>query len=258
MMDITLTQGLLLSLVAFICGVDANWEAFYIFRPIVSAFFAGVVLGDVQLGLQAGAIAELAYLGLTTIGGTVPPNPLVAGIMTVVISYTTGETPEAALGLSLPFALLMQWIAMFYNTWFATFLPRLDRLAEKAETKKFSQIVLSGTIIIGVTYAIVIFLSSYALQAPIAKFVNSFPQWLIHGFEIAGALLPGVGLAVLLRSMLNIKNAAYLIFGFLMSTFLPLDGNILPVALAAIGIGLLIYINDSSKEKGAVDSDDGI
>ena len=38
-------------------------------------FCYGLVLGDWKLGLEAGAIAELSYLGLTTVGGTVPPNP---------------------------------------------------------------------------------------------------------------------------------------------------------------------------------------
>lgn len=39
-MEITLVQGLLLALIAFICGADACWEAFYWFRPLVVAFFA--------------------------------------------------------------------------------------------------------------------------------------------------------------------------------------------------------------------------
>ena len=47
-------------------------------------FVTGLVLGDWKLGLEAGAIAELSYLGLTTVGGTVPPNALIAGLMTVV------------------------------------------------------------------------------------------------------------------------------------------------------------------------------
>ena len=59
---------------------------------------------------EAGAIAELSYLGLTTVGGTVPPNALIAGLMTVVLAYKSGVSAETALGLSLPFALLMQWI----------------------------------------------------------------------------------------------------------------------------------------------------
>lgn len=247
-MDITLSQGILLALVAFVTGIDAHWEAFFIFRPIVTAFLTGIVLGDIALGLAVGAVSELAYLGLTTIGGTVPPNPLVAGMMSVVIAHTTGASPETALGLSLPFALLMQWIVMFYNTSFAGFLPTLDKLASIGETRKFINVVLLGTWITAVTYALVIFLSAYAMQGPITSFVNSFPDFLIRGFEIAGGVLPAVGLAMLLRSMLNMRNFSYLLFGFLMATYLALD-SILPVALVAFGIVLLQYFSSKSRNK---------
>lgn len=47
----------------------------------------GIILGDFKLGLQAAAITELSYLGLSTVGGTVPPNALIAGLMTVVLAY---------------------------------------------------------------------------------------------------------------------------------------------------------------------------
>ncbi|MCD8028524.1 MAG: PTS sugar transporter subunit IIC [Erysipelotrichaceae bacterium] len=91
-MEITLFQGLLLMLVGFICALDEQWEAFYWFRPMVVAFLAGIVLGDVSLGVSCGAVAELSYLGLLTVGGTVPPNALMAGMMTTVIAYTTGQS----------------------------------------------------------------------------------------------------------------------------------------------------------------------
>ena len=256
-MNITLTQGLLLALVAFICGIDAHWEVFFIFRPIITAFLTGLVLGDVQLGLQAGAIAELAYLGLTTIGGTVPPNPLVAGMMTVVIAHTTGQSAEAALGLSLPFALLMQWILVFYNTSFAGFLRLLDRDAAKGDTKKFMNTVWLGTWITAATYALVIFLSAYAMQQPIAAFVSTFPAWLVQGFRVAGGLLPGVGLALLLRSMLNITNISFLLIGFLMASYMSL-GSVLPIAIAAFAIALLIFLKDRESAKSIATSDGGM
>ena len=81
-MQITLVQGLLIALLVFICAIDKHMETFMWFRPLVVAFFTGIILGDVRLGMQAGAVAELSYLGLLTVGGTVPPDPLFAGLMT--------------------------------------------------------------------------------------------------------------------------------------------------------------------------------
>ena len=93
-MQITLVQGLLIALLVFICAIDKHMETFMWFRPLVVAFFTGIILGDVQLGMQAGAVAEVSYLGLLTVGGTVPPDPLFAGLMTTVLAYTTGCDDE--------------------------------------------------------------------------------------------------------------------------------------------------------------------
>ena len=89
-MTITLFQGLMLTIMAVIVGLDFFLEAFFIFRPIIVATLTGAILGDVVLGLKVGALIELAFAGLTPAGGTQPPNPVFAGLMGVVLAYTTG------------------------------------------------------------------------------------------------------------------------------------------------------------------------
>jgi len=78
--------------------------------------------------------------------------------------------------------------------------------------------------------------------------VDSFPTWFIHGFEIAGGLLPGVGLALLLVVMLKKQNVAYLFIGFIMATFLNV-GNVLPIAIVAGAIAFISFQNDMKDKK---------
>ncbi len=59
-------------------------------------------------------------------------------------------------------------------------------------------------IILTSLYAVVAFLSTYALQNVLSKFVNSFPEFVSHGFEIAGGLYR-LGLALLLKVMVKKK-----------------------------------------------------
>lgn len=257
-MSINLVQGILLAVVAFICALDGALEAFFWFRPIVVSFFAGIVLGDMTLGCKAGAVAELSYMGMLTVGGTVPPDPLMAGMMTVVLAYTSGISPETALGLSLPFALLAQWFGIFFNTTFAMFLAPLDKAAEAADTGKFTSIIFLSLFIKAATYAVLVFLSAYAFQSQIQSFVEMFPEWLVHGFEIAGGLLPAVGLTLLMVVMVRKQNIAYLFLGFLMATFTNVN-NILPVAIAGVCVAFIGYLNDQRLEKAQGGSaDDGI
>ncbi|WWR15585.1 PTS sugar transporter subunit IIC [Lachnospiraceae bacterium JLR.KK008] len=240
-MQITLIQGLLIAVVVFICACDKHLEAFMWFRPLVVAFLTGLVLGDVQLGLQAGAVAELSYLGLLTVGGTVPPDPLFAGLMTTVLAYTTGQDVSTTLGLAVTFALVGQWIGIGTNTFYAGFLPALDKACEEADGKKMGKIVVGAMFLYASFFAIAAFLATYAFQDGIAAFVNAFPAWLVHGFEVAGGLMPAVGLALLLVVMLKLENVAYLLLGFVIIVITNC-ANILPVAIIA---GCLAWIGFS-------------
>lgn len=225
-MQITLVQGLLIALLVFICAFDKHMEAFMWFRPLVVAFFTGIILGDVRLGMQAGAVAELSYLGLLTVGGTVP-------------AYTTGCDVNTALGLAVPFALIGQWINTGTNTFYAGFLPKIDKCAAAGDEKGIAKVMYTGWILYAAMFALAAFLSTYALQSGISAFVAAFPEWLVHGFEVAGGLMPAVGLALLLVVMLKKENAAYLLAGFVIMVITNCQ-NILPIAVIA---GCIAYVN---------------
>lgn len=239
-MNITLTQGLIVSLFALIAGVDFWLEGFYWFRPMIVCTVTGLLIGDLTLGIIAGGLTELTFAGLTPVGGTQPPNPVMAGIMTVVIAHTTGKSPETAIGLSLPFSILMQYMMLFYYSVFSGFTKRLDTYAKNADVKKFSRLVLLPTIIVGFTYAFITFLSVYGAQSLMAHLVNSFPKWLTHGLEIAGGILPAVGFGLLLKNMFKSKYIAYILIGFTAACFITF-GNLMPVAVIGIALALIEY-----------------
>ena len=129
-----LVQGIGLAIMAIIVGIDFWLEALFIFRPIIVCTLSGLILGDVQLGLLCGGITELAFAGLTPAGGTQPPNPVLAGVMTVVIAYTTGTEPAGAMALALPFSFLMQYVILFCYSSFSFFMKGADKAAEDADT----------------------------------------------------------------------------------------------------------------------------
>ena len=80
-MEITLLQGILLTIMTIIVGLDFFLEAFFIFRPLIVSTLTGLILGDITLGLKVGALIELAFAGLTPAGGTQPPNPVFACLL---------------------------------------------------------------------------------------------------------------------------------------------------------------------------------
>lgn len=245
-MEITLVQGLLLALVAIIIGIDYWLEAFFLFRPLIVSTIAGIILGDVTLGLKTGALIELAFAGLTPAGGTQPPNPVLAGFMGVVLAYTTGSSPQIALGLSLPFSFLMQYIMLFFYSSFSFFMSKADEYAQTADTKSFRNLNLLTISIVALTYGVVVFLATYVAQSAMSSFVNALPAFITHGLEVAGGILPAIGFGMLLRVMMKAKYIPYFIAGFLMASFMDLT-NLLPVALLGTVFALIDFY--SSKQR---------
>lgn len=252
MHDITLIQGLSLAILAIILGIDFWLEALFIFRPIIVCTLTGIILGDLTTGLLAGALTELAFAGLTPAGGTQPPNPILAGIMTTVIAFTTGSDAKTAIGLALPFSFLMQYIILFYYSSFSFFMAKADRAAGEADTKSLIKINIIITTIVAVTYGIVVFLCAYVAQDAMQSLVQSMPAWLTHGFEIAGGILPAVGFGMLLKVMLKAQYIPYLIVGFLVACFIPFS-NLLPVALVGTAFAVYEYFNSKNKVQAAVE-----
>lgn len=257
-MEITLAQGIALAILAIILGVDFWLEALFIFRPIIVCTLTGLILGDVQTGLIAGGLTELAFAGLTPAGGTQPPNPVLAGIMTTVIAFTTGTDAATSIGLALPFSILMQYIILFFYSTFSFFMGKADRAAEEADTKTIVKINVLLTAIVSITYGVVVFLSAYVAQDAMVALVESMPAWLTHGFEIAGGILPAVGFGMLLKVMLKGQYVPYLIVGFLIASFIPIS-NLLPVAVVGAAFALYEYFRSKEQvnmEPKAVEGDD--
>lgn len=249
-MEITLAQGIGLALMAIVVGVDFWLEGFFIFRPIIVSTLTGLILGDLTLGLVTGGITELAFAGLTPAGGTQPPNPVLAGVMTTVLAYTTGQAPAAAMALALPFSFLMQYVILFCYSSFSLFMKSADEAAVNVDTKKIVQINIVCTVIVALLYGIIVFLCAYVAQDAMKTFVEILPEWLTHGFEVAGGILPAVGFAMLLKVMLNGEYVPYLLIGFVMASFLDF-ANLLPVAVIGTALGLITYNREKKIQEEA-------
>ena len=251
-MEITLMQGIGLAIMAIIVGVDFWLEGLFIFRPIIVSTLTGLILGDVQLGLLTGGITELAFAGLTPAGGTQPPNPVLAGVLSSVIAYTTKTEASGAMALALPFSFLMQYIILFCYSTFSFFMKGADKAAEEADTAKIVKINMTCTAIIALLYGLVVFLCAYVAQDAMKTFVEILPAWLTHGFEVAGGILPAVGFAMLLKVMLKGEFVPYLLIGFVIACFLDFS-NLLPIAVVGVALALFVYnIEKSTKANASV------
>lgn len=240
-MEISITQAILIGLITAFCYAG-QLLGIYTNRSIVMAFFVGLVLGDIPTALTFGALAELAFMGFGAgAGGTVPPNQLGPGIIGTIMAITLknqGVTPESALSLSFPFAVLFQLVTTAIYTALAGTTENAKKLIREGKYSKFNLIANSTLIafllvgfIIGITSAI----SLPALQA----FVDILPEWLITGFSVAGGLIPAIGFAMIMSVMIKKELIPYVLLGYICASYLGLP----TMAIALVGgvFALIMY-----------------
>lgn len=240
-MEITLTQGILIGLITAFC-YSGMLLGIYTNRAIVMAFLVGVVLGDIQTALIFGAISELAFMGFGVgAGGTVPPNPVGPGIVGTIMAITLkneGITPESALALSFPFAILFQFVTTASYTVFAGSQKWAKSAIEKGQWGLFSLIANSTYIWLSVIGFVIGLAASLSLPG-LKLFVEFLPQWLITGFSVAGGLIPAIGFAMILSVMLKKELTPYVILGYVCIAYLDLP--IMGVAFVGTVFTLISY-----------------
>lgn len=62
-------EALLIAIWAGLAGIDLFNGLTHIHRPVVTGLVVGLILGDVQTGLMAGATLELVWMGMVPLAG---------------------------------------------------------------------------------------------------------------------------------------------------------------------------------------------
>ena len=127
-------------------------------------------------------------------------------------------------------------------------MGKAEKAASEADTGAIAKINLTTMAIVSISYGVVAFLCTYVAQEPMKMFVNSLPEVITHGLEVAGGILPAVGFGMLLRVMMKAKYTPYFIAGFLMASFCDMP-NLLPVALLGTVFALIDFFGAKQRKQ---------
>ncbi|CCI86418.1 PTS mannose/fructose/sorbose/N-acetylgalactosamine transporter subunit IIC [Lactobacillus gigeriorum] len=200
--------------------------------PVGAGFVVGLIMGDLQTGLMIGAGMQLMVLGVGTFGGASKIDATIGTTLATAFSVSvSGMSPQVAISsIAVPVAAIMvqlDILARFTNTFFA---HRVDHYIETFNYKAIERNFLYGALPWSLSRAIPVFIAlafGRGLVQSIANALNGSWAWLGTGLSVAGATLPAVGFAILLRYLPVKKHIAYLILGFTVTTLLTVVfGNI--------------------------------
>ncbi|MHA1617181.1 MAG: PTS system mannose/fructose/sorbose family transporter subunit IID [Candidatus Njordarchaeales archaeon] len=237
----SLQTALVLAIIFFIYEFLATMDAYgpkivIGILPLLSGFFAGILLGNVALGATIGAITQLIALGAVPMGGAVPPDFGMVAITAVVLSSIAGLDPMVAIVLALPAGILGMYFDIIGRTVNISLVHRVDKLIEEGEIDEIDKWHLMGMPILGlfrgVAVAIAVFIVTALGGEALKTFLESLPKWVLDGLAVAGAVLPAMGLGLILTYLGLGRYKWYFIIAFLLVSLINISFTFAIVIIA--------------------------
>lgn len=245
-------QIAIISILAYMGSIGAPFffgttGGFYILgRPLVASFLVGLITGDMETALKVGIIVQSMYIGVVTPGAVLPFDVSLVGYIAPALIIMSNANSNLAATLTVPIGLLGVMIWNFTYVANVFFVHRADHEADQgsiagvARNNLLPQ-VLNFVLRFGVTFAI-LFLGKGYLET----LVSMIPSWLNNMLSAIGALLPALGIGLLLNMIVKNKlHIGLFIVGYILTVYLKLP----IIAIAILGSVLALALFETSKAK---------
>jgi mannose/fructose/N-acetylgalactosamine-specific phosphotransferase system component IIC len=219
-----------------------NGGFFGLYRPLVAGLIVGVIFGDPVKGAQIGAAINLLYIGFISAGGSIPADPSVAGWVGTALALAGGLDAQSAISLGLAVGLLGTIIFFTRMSVDAVFAHWADARAEVGDIGGVARMnwLPPQVFLFIITFfpaTIAVYLGAGVVSDAIT-WLNTNAPWVLRGFQIAGGLLPAIGIAMNMRFIFRGTVIPYFFIGYLISVASAGAVNI--VAVAIIGAALAV------------------
>lgn len=219
-------------------------------RPLIASVFVGLILGDVKGCIQIAVPMQIIYIALVTPGGTVAADLRAVSYIGIPLAWVLAKSQGLDLGGSEASGLAGALGAMvgtvgtvqFYGTammnlvWQHIGWARLDK-------KDFSIVGKVEVIFPLISHLLISFIPVMLIVYYGADAVDQFKEalpmgsWYMKSLFTLGSLLPAVGIAILLKSVVNkATDLIFFLFGF------TLAGSMHLTLIAATAVGAVFAL----------------
>lgn len=193
-------------------------------RPLVSALFIGIILGDVTTAMQLGVYVQLIFIGLVTPGGSITPDMNLATFIAIPLGVVAGLDAGATTALAVTVASIANIMAT--PCYAATLLPvnYQKKLVAEGKLQAAAFVPVWGNVVKFLFRFIPTFICLYWGQTAIEAIVAGSPQWLIDIMTVFGNPMCLVGFAILMKLLVkNVTDLIYFTVGFAFVSVLGAD-----------------------------------
>lgn len=255
-MEISWLQAIILGIFACLASMPGMGGTvignYTLGRPLVGGLVCGIVLGDIQSGILIGTAMQVVYIALVTPGGTVSADVRAVsyiGIplaMIAVKSLGLDPASPSGIGLATSFGSMVGTLGtvLFYGT--ATINLAWQHIGWKAvEEGNFHKLYFVDMGLPWISHIICSFIPTVVMCLYGQDAVEAIKTYLpMDGIAMqtlftVGALLPSVGVAILLKQVVNdVMDFIPFLLGFALAAGLGLN-----LIGAAIVGGMFAIIN---------------
>lgn len=216
-------------------------------QPLAAGLIAGIATGKLAEAMIIAAGIQLVYLGVTsTPGGNVPSDPALASAIAIPIALGVGMNADSAIALAVPFGILGVFMDQLRRTINTTWVHMADKYAEELNYNGIYRAAFIYPAIAGFVIRFpLVFVANYFGQSIVNKILAVIPDWLMHGFEVMGGILPALGFALTIMVIGKKNLIPYFLLGFVAVTYFKAE----VMAIAIIGICIAYLVRNKALEE---------
>lgn len=243
-MDNNLLMALAMGILYWISRgmIGGYFALFFIGNPIFIGIIAGLIYGDVSQGLMIGGGIAAVFAGIIAPGGNLPTDQGMAAATMIPIALSTGLSVEQAIAFAVPLGLVGAQLLSLRKMINVPLVHKADAFAEEVNTAGIER---TAILYPAVTSFLLLFVPVFIVvlfgQNIMITFLELIPEWVMHGLEVAGGVLPAVGFALIIHSIGKSRLIPYILIGFICVSVLGM--NSLVTGIIAICIAFITVMN---------------
>ena len=210
-MELSILQIVFITLIAYLKMTDTVTTQLFAFNTIICGWLTGLVVGDPTTGLSIGATMQLMSMGVVAVGGSSMPDYPIAAIIATTIGVN---------------------FDVIYKIFNGFLMRKETSLIEEGKFQSALNMIKISPVFYGLCSAVPVLVCIVAGPTVVNAILDFMPAWFTTGLTIAGGVLPGVGMAMLLMYMPLGKYWSFLLVGFVLAAYLKVP----VLGIAAIGL----------------------
>ena len=229
--------------------LSGYFALFFIGNAIFVGVVAGIISGNLTQGLILGGGISAVFAGIIAPGGNMPTDQTMAATTMIPLALSANLNVDQAIALAVPLGLLGAQLMSLRKIINVRFAHGADKAVEDVDTKKLEKnAILYPALLAFPLLFLPVFLVVLLGQNVMLDLLAFIPEWMLHGLEVAGNVMPAVGFALIMNSIGKPKLIPYTIIGFILVKALGLNNLVAGAILISVAF-ILVYNKNEVDEK---------